>query len=495
MNKQKFLKILDSYNQVSDKDLTQLRELEKDYPYSQVIHNLIAKGSIDNKRKDASQKLNLAAFYSPDRIALKNLIENKLDWGVAVEEAPKRKSVKTELPKKPEAAERPKSPEKPKAVEKPKAAEKPKVAEKPKATEKPKVHEKPKAVGKPKAEEKPRTPEKPKAEVKPKAAEKTAAKPEVKPKPQKVAKTEQPKTTKKVDAEELRTEVMKNLKELQKSKKKYLDVEKKTTAAKKKTTAKKSTATKKAASPAKAKTSAKGTTAKSTAKSKTTTKKDTAKAASARKTTATKTTAKKATSSASTAKKTAADKTTKTSTAAKKVTTTRATTKKTAASKSTAAKKATATKSTATAKTKKKPTGAVKKKAGKPVKVSPKSPEEELEQLSAAGAVDYMADIESKKAKKQHSAKQKEQFEIIEKFLSGDKEPSSGGKKAQSDTQQDLSIESVEFNENLVSENLALILVKQGKTDKAIDIYKRLIWKFPQKKTYFAAQIEELKKK
>jgi ABC-type Zn uptake system ZnuABC Zn-binding protein ZnuA len=38
-------------------------------------------------------------------------------------------------------------------------------------------------------------------------------------------------------------------------------------------------------------------------------------------------------------------------------------------------------------------------------------------------------------------------------------------------------------------------MIKQGKHEKAIDIYKKLIWKFPQKKAYFATQIEELKKK
>jgi len=58
---------------------------------------------------------------------------------------------------------------------------------------------------------------------------------------------------------------------------------------------------------------------------------------------------------------------------------------------------------------------------------------------------------------------------------------------------KDLSQKSIEFNDDLVSENLASILIKQGKNDKAIDIYKKLIWKFPQKKTYFAALIDELK--
>lgn len=59
--------------------------------------------------------------------------------------------------------------------------------------------------------------------------------------------------------------------------------------------------------------------------------------------------------------------------------------------------------------------------------------------------------------------------------------------------QSDLSVPSVEFGDDLVSENLAKIMIKQGKKEKAIDIYKKLIWKFPQKKAYFASQIENLK--
>ncbi|GAA0894258.1 hypothetical protein GCM10009122_39390 [Fulvivirga kasyanovii] len=86
-----------------------------------------------------------------------------------------------------------------------------------------------------------------------------------------------------------------------------------------------------------------------------------------------------------------------------------------------------------------------------------------------------------------------EQKAIIENFIS--KEPSITAKPLKSsDNQPDLSEASTSFNEDLVSENLAQILVNQGKKSKAIDIYKKLIWKFPQKKAYFASRIEELQK-
>jgi hypothetical protein len=59
--------------------------------------------------------------------------------------------------------------------------------------------------------------------------------------------------------------------------------------------------------------------------------------------------------------------------------------------------------------------------------------------------------------------------------------------------QEDLSVQNLEYESNIVSETLAKIYKKQGKTEKAVDIYKKLIWKYPQKKAYFAARIEDLK--
>ena len=55
-------------------------------------------------------------------------------------------------------------------------------------------------------------------------------------------------------------------------------------------------------------------------------------------------------------------------------------------------------------------------------------------------------------------------------------------------------IKSGEFGDNIVSETLVEILVKQGKKDRAIEVLKKLIWKYPQKKAYFASQIQKLQK-
>ena len=58
---------------------------------------------------------------------------------------------------------------------------------------------------------------------------------------------------------------------------------------------------------------------------------------------------------------------------------------------------------------------------------------------------------------------------------------------------EDLSESSTHLSDDVISETLAKLMVKQGRNEKAIDIYKKLIWKFPQKKSYFADQIKKLK--
>jgi hypothetical protein len=99
----------------------------------------------------------------------------------------------------------------------------------------------------------------------------------------------------------------------------------------------------------------------------------------------------------------------------------------------------------------------------------------------------------SKKKLSPETDKQQEQLEIIEQFINSEPRiPKLGDKAAPSD---DLSgVRGGEFGEHLVSETLVEILIHQGKKERAIEVLKKLIWKFPQKKAYFAAQIEDLKR-
>ena len=91
------------------------------------------------------------------------------------------------------------------------------------------------------------------------------------------------------------------------------------------------------------------------------------------------------------------------------------------------------------------------------------------------------------------SEKHKEQIEIIDQFIKV--QPSISGAKDRESAPSDLAtIKTGEFSDNIISETLVEILLKQGKKEKAVEVLKKLIWKFPQKKAYFATQIEELKK-
>lgn len=58
----------------------------------------------------------------------------------------------------------------------------------------------------------------------------------------------------------------------------------------------------------------------------------------------------------------------------------------------------------------------------------------------------------------------------------------------------EMAVNSITKEENLVSESLAEVLVKQGRYDRAIEMYKKLSLRKPQKKAYFARKIEEILK-
>ena len=78
--------------------------------------------------------------------------------------------------------------------------------------------------------------------------------------------------------------------------------------------------------------------------------------------------------------------------------------------------------------------------------------------------------------------------ELIEFFLK------SNPKIVPNDRQYEVDLsESLQDNQEIVTETLADIFATQGHKDKAIEIYQQLILKYPEKHIYFAAQIERLK--
>src|SRR5690606_21191141 len=93
----------------------------------------------------------------------------------------------------------------------------------------------------------------------------------------------------------------------------------------------------------------------------------------------------------------------------------------------------------------------------------------------------------------QLKAKQQTQLSLIDKFISTEPEIVYKDPNALDVKLSDLSEKSTLTRNYLLTENFAAIMLKQGKVDKAIEIYRKLIWKFPQKKAYFASKVKALK--
>ncbi len=65
--------------------------------------------------------------------------------------------------------------------------------------------------------------------------------------------------------------------------------------------------------------------------------------------------------------------------------------------------------------------------------------------------------------------------------------------EADLDQAKEMAARSLTMDESLITETLAKVYLIQGKNDKAIEIYQRLILKIPERSSYFEAQIKKLK--
>lgn len=454
MNKQQLLTLINNPKAASQGDLDELQELVDQYPYFQIGHALIAKIKADNKAIDYKRKIHLAAITTADRNVLKALINDRIfieGTGPGAENSPVAESPaispEPEIPEAPAKTGQADSltDETASGTDDKASAEKDtkEVVEEKAVTEVPEEKTAKETIEE-KAEQKTgdtvESPEDTKAKedetvllgdlsIK-KSSDTDKAKVNI---ADDVKDTNDPK-------DNLYKELEENLRSLQRRKaqptpKTPETPAEKTPAAEKKTT----------------------TTAKTPANKKATPSKTPVKKPAAR--TGTTSAARRTATTKKTPVKPASG-TVKKTTASPKADTKKAATKTTAKTKAPSEKKA----------------GASKKKLQKNVNKDD--------------------DKESKKKGKDlgRSRNKNNQTEIIEEFIK--KEPSISKpalvKGQEQAPQKDLSLKSIEIKEDLVSENLAIIMEKQGKIQKAKDIYKKLIWKFPQKKAYFASRIEEL---
>ena len=83
------------------------------------------------------------------------------------------------------------------------------------------------------------------------------------------------------------------------------------------------------------------------------------------------------------------------------------------------------------------------------------------------------------------------QQDIIDRFVKAN--PSITREAAPETDSTDLAAGSTALPNDVVTENFAEIMLKQGKVGKAVEMYQKLMLKYPEKKTYFAQKIDQLK--
>ena len=88
VNKDRFIFLMNNYTALTGEETVELVQTQKEFPFSQIIHSLVAKGAISNNLEIKDKKLQTAAVYTTDRSVLK-----------AIATAPKVERLPPPLPK------------------------------------------------------------------------------------------------------------------------------------------------------------------------------------------------------------------------------------------------------------------------------------------------------------------------------------------------------------------------------------------------------------
>lgn len=133
------------------------------------------------------------------------------------------------------------------------------------------------------------------------------------------------------------------------------------------------------------------------------------------------------------------------------------------------------------------------------VEVSNKPLFEEINPVQALRGLDYSEVLLQKTEEKAELTPQDnnplDQLSIIDRFILA--EPRIGPLRSKlgqpEEVQVDLAQKPQQIHSTPITEAYAKVLARQGKTEKAIEVYEKLQLKFPEKKTYFAEKIEDLR--
>ena len=106
---------------------------------------------------------------------------------------------------------------------------------------------------------------------------------------------------------------------------------------------------------------------------------------------------------------------------------------------------------------------------------------------------DLIESIKMREKKEIVDSKKQEQIDLIKEFNKKDFKLAAIREIESNQPTENLAESSTQFNDNLVSETFARILIRQGKKEMAAEIYGKMALKFPDKRAYFADLIEKLK--
>ena len=105
--------------------------------------------------------------------------------------------------------------------------------------------------------------------------------------------------------------------------------------------------------------------------------------------------------------------------------------------------------------------------------------------------IDWINHIESNKLNNNKSESVDKKINLIETFIN---RPKKIEKEDLDKGQDDISIKTITLENELITETLAKIYLKQKKYKKAKDAFKILSLKYPEKNAFFANQIKKIKK-